>query len=146
MSTSEVPYLSLRDSIHYCSLVAQSCATLCNPMDCSTPGFPVLHHLPELAHVHCVGDVMQPSHPISSPSPAFNLSQHQVFSNESDLHIRYWSFNVSISPANEYSGLISFKIDWFDLLTVQGTLKSLLQHHNSKASIDQCPAIFIVRL
>ena len=70
----------------------------------------------------------------------------RVFSDESALRIRYWSFNVSISPANEYSGLISFKIDWFDLLTVQGTLKSLLQNHNSKASTDQCPAIFMVRL
>ena len=110
-----------------------------SPMDCSTPGFLVLHHLPELAqtHVHWVSDAIQPSHPLSSPSPpAFNLSQHQVFSNESALHIRwpkYWRFSFSISPSNEYSGLISFRIDWFDLLAVQGTLKSLLQYYSSKS-------------
>ena len=114
------------------TLVTQSCLTLCNPMDCSNPGFLVLHHLLELAHthVHWVSDVIQPSCPLSSPSPpAFNLSQHlsQVFSNESSLHImwpKYWSFNFSISPFNEYSGLISFRTDWFDFLTVQGTLES----------------------
>ena len=105
-------------------------------------GFPVHHQLPELAqtHVHWVSDAIQPSHPLSSPSPpAFNLSQHpRMFSNESVLHIRwpkYWSFSFIISPSNEYSGLISFRIDWFDLLAVQQTLKSLLQHHSSKASI-----------
>ena len=91
-----------------------------------------------------------PSHPLSSSSPhAFNLSQHHVFSSESVLHIRwpkYWSFSFSISPSNEYSGLISFRIDWFDLLAVQGTLKSLLQHHSSKASILQCSAFFIGQL
>ena len=114
------------------------------------PGFPVHHQLPELTqtHVHWVGDTIQPSHPLSSPSPpAFNLSQHQGFSNESVLPIRwpkYWS--VSISPSNEYSGLISFRMDWLDLLAVQGTLKSLLQHHSSKASILRCSAFFIVQL
>ena len=118
-------------------------------MDCSTPGLPVHHHLPELTqtHVHHVSDAIQPFHPFLSPSPAaFNYSQHQGLFNESVLHIRwpkYWSFSFSISPFNEYSGLISFRIDWFDLLAVQGTLKSLLQHHNSKASIiqgsAQCP-------
>ena len=124
-----------------CCSVVQSCWTLWDPRNCSTPGFPVLHQLPELAqtHVHWVGDVIQPSHPLSSPSPpAFNLSQHQVFSNESVLHIRwpkYWSFSFSICPSNDYSGLISFRIGWFDLLAVQGTLKSLLQHDSSKASI-----------
>ena len=91
---------------------------------------------------------MQPFHPLSSPSPpAFNLSQHQGFSNESVLHIRwpkYWGFSFSISPSNEYSGLISFRIDWFDL-AVQGTLKNLLQHHSSKASI-LCSAFFIVQI
>ena len=103
--------------------------------DCSTPGFPVLHHLPELAQIHVlwVGDAIQPPHPPSSPSPpAFNLSQH-VFSNESALCIRwpqYWSFSYSISPSNDYSGLISFRMDWFDLLAGQETLKSLLQHHS----------------
>ena len=123
------------------SLVAQSCLALCDPMDSSTPGFPVCHQLPEptQTHVHHVGDVIQPSHPLSSPAPpAFNPSQHQGFSNESVRHIRwpkYWSFSFSTSPSNEYSGLISFRIDWLDLLAVQETLQSLLQHHSSKASI-----------
>ena len=88
-----------------------------------------------------VGDAIQPSHPLLSPSPlAFNLSQHQVFSNESALRIRwpeYWSFSFSISPSNEYSGLISFRMDWLYLVAVQGTHKSLLQHRSSKASILQ---------
>ena len=116
------------------------------------PGFPVHHQLLALAqtHVHRVGDAIQPSHLLSSPSPlALNLSQHQGLSNDSVLCIRwpkYWSFSFSISPSNEYSGLISFRTDWFDLLTVQGTLKSLLQHHSSKASILQHSAFFIVQL
>ena len=98
-------------------------------MDCSTPGFPVHHQCPELTqiHVHPDGDAIQPSHPVSSPSPAINLSQHQVFLNESALHIRwpkYWSFSFSISSSNEYSRLISFRMDWFDLLAVQGSLES----------------------
>ena len=106
------------------SSVAQSCPTLCSSMDCSMPGFPVLQQFPELAqtHVHRVGDAIQPSHLLSSPSPpAFSLSQHQVFSNESVLCIRwpkYWSF--STSPFNEYLGLISFRINWFDLLAAEG--------------------------
>ena len=122
--------------------VAQSCPTLCDPMNHSRPGLPVHHQLPKSTqtHVHWVGDAIQPSHPLSSHSPpALNLSQHQGLSNES-LRIRwpkYWSFSFSISPSNEYSGLISFKMDWLDLLAVQGTLKSLLQHHSSKASILQ---------
>ena len=134
------------------SSVAQSCPTLCYPMDCSTPGFSVHHQLPELAqtHVHWGGDAIQPSYPLSTPSPpAFNLSQNQVFSNESVLRIRwpkYWNFSFSISPSNEYSGLISSRIDWLDLLAVQGTLKSLLQHHYSKASILQCSAFFIIQV
>ena len=134
------------------SSVVQSCPTLCDPMNCSTPGIPVHYQLPEPAqiHAHGVGDAIQPSHPLSSPSPpAFNLSQHQVFFKESVLHIKwpkYWSFSFSISPSNEYSGLISFRIDWFDLLAVQGTLKSLLQHHSSKASILQHSAVFVVQL
>ena len=112
-------------------------------MDCSTPGLPVHHQLPEFTQtpVHRVGDAIQPSHPLSPPSPpAFSLSQHHVFSNELALHIRepkYWSFSFSISPSNEYSGLIFFSIDRFDLLAVQRTLKSLLQHYSSKASILQ---------
>ena len=114
-----------------------------NSMDCSTPGFPVHHQLPELTqtHVHQVGDVIQQSHPLSSLSPpAFHLSQHQGFSSESVLHMRwpkYWSFSFSISPSNEYSGLISLMIDWFDLLAVQGTLKRLIQQQSSKAPITQ---------
>ena len=134
------------------SLVSQSCPTLYSPMDFSTPGFPVHHQLPEPAqtHVHCIDDAIQPSHPLSSPSPpAFNLSQHQVFSNESVLCIRwpkYWSFSFNITPSNEHPGLISFRIDWFDLLAVQGTLKSLLIQYSSKASILRCSAFFIVQL
>ena len=118
----------------------------------STPGCPVHHHLPELAqtHVHRVSDAIQPSHPLSSPSPpAFYLPQHQSPSNESPLCIRWpkcWSFSFSISPSNEYSGLISFRMDWFDLLVIQGTLKSFLQHHTSRASVLQCSAFFMVQL
>ena len=121
-------------------------------MNCSTPGLPVPHCLLELdqTHVHWVGDTIQPSHPLSSPSPpAFNLYQHQGLSNELTGHIRWpksWSFSLSINPPNEYSGLISFKIDWFDLLEVQWTLKSLLQHHSSKASILWRSAFFTVQL
>ena len=132
------------------SSVAQSCPTLCDPMDCSKPGLPVHRQLPEFtqAYVHWVGDAIQLSHPLSSPSPpALSLFQCQVFSNESVLHIRgpkYWSFSFSISPSNEYSGLISFGMDWLDLLAVQGTLKSLLQHHSSKASILWCSSFFIL--
>ena len=115
-------------------------------------GFPVHHQIPELAqtHVHQVSDAVQPFHPLSSPSPpAFNLSSIRVFFNESVLCIRwpkYWSFSFSISPSNECSELISFRIDWFDLLTVQGALKSLLQHYSSKASILWCSAFFIICL
>ena len=101
-------------------------------------------------HVHWVSDPIQPSHPLSSPSPpALNLSQHQIFLNESGLCIRwpkYWSFRFNISPSNECLGLISFRMDWLDLLAVQGTLKSLLQHHSSKASILQHSAFFIVQI
>ena len=115
------------------------------------PGFPVYHQLPKLAqtHVHRVGDAIQPSYPLLSPSPAFNFSHIMVFSSESILHIRwpkYWRISFSISPSSEYSGLVSFGIDWFDLLAVQGTLKSLLQKNSSKASILQCSAFFIVQL
>ena len=132
------------------SLVSQLCPTLCDPMDCSTPGLPVHHQLlePTQTHVHRVGYAIPPSHPLFSPSPpTFNLSSIRVFSNELVLHIRwqkYWSFSFSISPSNEYSGLISFRMDWLDLLAVQGTLKSLLQHHSSKVSILQCSAFFTI--
>ena len=121
-------------------------------MDCSTPGFPVLHHLPEFVqnHVHCVGNAIQPSHPLSPPSPpALSLPRIRVFSSESALRIRwpkYWSFSFSISPSSEYSGLISFRIDCFDLLAIPGTLKSLLQCHSSKVSILWCSAFFTVQL
>ena len=122
------------------SLVAQSCQTLCNPMDCSTPGLPVHYQLPEFTqtHVHWVGDTIQPSHlchPLFLPPSIF--PSIRVFSNESVLCIRwpkYWSFSFSISPSNAYSVLISFRMNWLDFLAVQGTPKSLLQHHSSKAS------------
>ena len=113
---------------------------------------PVHYQFPELAQtpIHQVSDAIQPSHSLSSPSPpAFNLSQHQGLFLVSVLHIRwpkYWSFSFSISPSNKYSGLISFRRDWLDLLAVQGTLKSLLQHHSSKASKLRCSAFFIVQL
>ena len=113
-----------------------------DPMNRSTPGLPVHHKLPEFTqtHVHRVSDDIQPSHTLSSPStPAPNLSEHQVFSSESTLRMwwpKYWSFSFSISPFNEHPGLISFRMDWWDLLAVQGTLKSLLQHHSSKASFS----------
>ena len=124
-----------KDSVQFSS-VAQLCPSLCDPMDCSMPGFPVLHHLLELAqiHVHWVGDAIQPSRSLLSPSPALKLSHHRVFFSKSALCIRwpkYWSFSFSISPSNKYSGLISFRIDWFDFLAVQGTLRSLLQLHSS---------------
>ena len=121
-------------------------------MKCSTPGFPVHHQLPELAQtpVQWIRDAIQPSHSLSHPSPpAFSLPSIRVFSNESVLRNRwpkYWSVSFSISPSTECSGLISFRTDWFLLLAVQGTLKSLLQHHTSKASILQCSAFFIVQL
>ena len=118
----------------------QSFPTFCNPMDCSTLGFPVHHQLMETTqtHVHRIGDAIQLSHPRLSPYPTFNLTKHQVISKESVLHTRWpkhWSFSFSISPSNEYAGLISFRIDCLDLLAIQGTLKSLPQHHSSKASI-----------
>ena len=130
------------------SVVSNSCA----PMDCSMPGLPVHHQLPESTqtHVHRVSAAIQPSHPLTSPSPpAFNLSQHQsLFQWVSSLPQlpKYWSFNFSISPSNEHSGLISFRMDWLDLLAVQGTLKRLLQHHSSKASILQRSVFFMVQL
>ena len=111
-------------------VVVQPCLNLCNPMDCSTPGFPVHHQLLELAQtlIHRVGDAIQTAHPLTSPSfPAFNLPSIRVFSHESVLCIRrpgYCSFNFSISSSNEYSGLISFQIDWFDLFAIHGTLKA----------------------
>ena len=134
------------------SSVAQSCSTLCDPMNPSTPALPANHQLPEFTqtHVHRVSDAIQPSHPRSSPSPpAPNPSQHQSLSNESTLRMRwpkYCSFSFSIIPSKEMPELISFRMDWLDLLEVQGTRKSLLQHHSSKASILWCSAFFTVQL
>ena len=136
----------LKYSIYYIiiiqfSSVAQLCLTLCDPMNCSTPGLPVHHQLPESTqtHVHRVSDAIQPSHPLLSPSPsALIFPSIRVFSNESALHIRwpkYWSLSFNISSSNEHPGLISFRMDWLDFFAVQGTLKSLLQHHSSKASL-----------
>ena len=133
------------------SSVSQSCPTLYNPMDWSMPGFPVHHQHLEIAqtHVNQVSDAIQPSHPLSSSSPVFNLSQHQgLFQWVSSLHqmATFWSFSFNISPSNEYSGPISFRIHCFDFLAVQGTLKNLLQHYSSKALILQHSAFFIVQL
>ena len=135
------------------SSVAQSCPTLCDPMNCSTPGLPVHQQLLEFTqtHIHRVSDAIQPSHPQSSlllllpPIPP----SIRVFSNESTLHIRwpkYWSFSFSIIPSKEIPGLISFRMDWLDVLAVQGTQKSLLQHHSSKASILRRSTFFTVQV
>ena len=142
---------SVRNSVQFSS-VAQSCPTLCDPMNRSMPGLPVHHHLPEFTqtHVHRVSDAIQPSHPWSSllflaPIPP----KIKVFFNESILHMRwpkYWSFSFSIISSKEIPGLISFRMDWLDLLAVQGTLKSLLQYHTSNASILRRSAFFTVQL
>ena len=142
--------MSCKETQPQFSSVAQSCPTLCDPMSRSTPGLPVHHQLPEFTqtHVHCVSDAIEPSHPLSFPSPPAPIPPGiRVFSNESALRMRwpkYWRFSFSISPSNEHPGLISFSMDWLDLLAVQGTLKSLLQHHSSKASILQHSAFFII--
>ena len=123
----------------------------CKLMDCGMSGLPVYHPLPEFTqtHVHWVGDAIQPSHPLHPLLLPLVFPSIRVFSNESVLHIKwpkYWSFSFIISPSNDYSGLISFGMDLFDLLAVQETLKSLLQHHNLKASVLQCSAFFMVQL
>ena len=132
--------------------VTQSCLTLCNPMNHSTPGLPVHHQLPEFRKLMPIELVMPSNHLILCgpllllPSIPPNI---RVFSNESTLHMRwpkYWSFSFSINPSNEHPGLISFQMDWLDLHAVQGTLKSLLQHHRSKASIFRHSAFFTVQL
>ena len=134
------------------SSVAQSCPTLCDPMNQSTPSLPVHHQLPEFTqtHVHQVSDAIQPSHPLSSPSaPAPIPPSIRVFSNESTLCMRwpkYWSFSFSISPSNEHPGLISFRMDCLGLLAVQGTLKSLLQHHSSKSINSSALSFLYVQL
>ena len=131
---------------------AQLCPTVCDPMNHSMPGLPVHHQLPEFTqtHDHQVGDAIQPSHPLSSPSPpAPNPSQHQSLFQWVNLCMRwpkYWSFSFSIIPSKEIPGLISFRMDWLNLLAVQGNLKSLLQHHSSKASVLQHSAFFTVQL
>ena len=139
---------SIASSVQFSS-ISQSCLTLCNPMNRSTPGLPVHHQLPEFTqtHVHQVCDAIQPSHPLLllPPTPP----SIRVFSNESALLIRwpkYWSFSFSISPSNEHPRLISFRMYWLELLAVQGTLRSLLQHHISKASILWRSAFFTVQL
>ena len=143
-------YCTVVDSVQF-SAVAQSCPTLCDPMDNSTSGFPVHHQLQALAqtHVHWVGDAIQPSHPLSSPSPAFNLSQHQgpfqgVGSSPQVAKVLELQFQCQ--SFQWIGGLISFRMDWLDLLAVQGTLRSLLQHHSLKASILWCSAFFMVQL
>ena len=144
-------HINITNSVQFSS-VALSCPTLCDPMNPSTAGLPVHHQLPESTqtHVHCVGDAIQPSHPghplLLLPSIFASM---RVFSNESALRIRrpqFWSFSFNISPSNEHPGLISFRMDWLDLLVVQVTLKSLLQHHSSRASIFLCSAFFIVQI
>ena len=135
-------------SVQFSSVQSLSCLTL-HTMNCSTPGLPVHHQLPESTqtHVHCVSDAIQPSHTLLLLPSTF--PSIRVFSNESALHIRwpkYWSFTFNISPSNELPWLISIRMAWLDLLAVQGTLKSLLQHHSSKASILWCSAFLIVQL
>ena len=127
-----------------------SCVWLCDPMDCSTPGFPVLNYLQEFAqtHLHWVSDAIQTSHPVTSFCPqcfpeSGPFSMSWLFTSASQS---FGSFSFSISPSNEYSGFISFRIDWFDLPVVQGTLSSLLQHHNSKASVLQHSAFFMIQI
>ena len=133
-------------------LVTQLCLTLCGPMDCSTPGFSVLLYLPKFVQIHVHWSMMPFNHLTLCHPLVFLPSifpRIRIFSSESVLHIRwpkYWHFSFSISPSKEYSRLISFRMDWLDLLAVQGTLKSLLQHHSSKASILRRSAFFTVQL
>ena len=134
-----------------CFSVSQFFLTLCNSMGCSMPGFPVLHHLLELPTLMSIESM--PSNHLILCCPLLLLfsifPSIRVFSSESAFRIRwpkYWSFSFNISPSSEYLGLVSFRIGWFDLLAVQGTLKGLLQHHSSKSSILQCSAFFMVQL
>ena len=136
--------------IYQFSSVVQSCPTLCDPMNCITPGLPVHHHLPEFTQTHLHRSVMPSSHlilcrplPFLPPVPP----SIRVFSKVSTLRMRwpkYWSLNFSISPSIEHPGLVSFRMDWLNLLAVQGTLKSILQHHSSKASILDCSAFYTI--
>ena len=131
------------------SSVTQSCPTVCDPIHCSTPGLPVHQHAQSLPKLMYIESVMPSNHLILS-HPLFScLKSFKVFSNESVLRNRwpkYWSFSFNITPSNEHSRLISYRMDWLDLLAVQGTLKSLLQHHSSKASILWCSDFFIIQL
>ena len=151
MNVNQRPYLSLTLTVPQFSSVAQSCPTLCKPIDCSTPGFPVHHQPQNLLKLMSIKSVIPPNHLILClpllllPSIFPSI---RIFSNESVLRIRwpkYWRFSFGIGPSNEYSGLISFRIDWLDHLAVQGILKSLLQHHISKASV-QHQTFFMVQL
>ena len=146
---SDRPYFLGLQNHHGRWLKFSSVNKLCPTLFC-TPGFPVNHQLPEFTqtHDHQVGDAIQPSQTLLSPSPPLIFPSIRILSNESVLCIRwpkYWSLSFSINPFNECSGLISFRMDWFDTLAVQGTLKSLLQHHSSKASILWCSASFMVQ-
>ena len=139
------------DKLRFSSVI-QSCLTFWDPVDCSVPSFPVVHQLPELIKLMSIKSVMPSNHLILC-CPLLLLPSIfpsiRIISNESVFHIRWpkcWSFSFSISLSNEHSKLISFRIDWLDLLEVQGILKSLLQHHGSKASILQCSAFFIIQL
>ena len=134
-------------------LVAQSCPTLCDPMNHSTPGLPIHHNLPEFTQTHIHRVISMPSSHLILCRPLLLLPpippSIRVFSNESALRMswpKYWSFSFNIILSKEHPGLISFRMDWLDLLAIQGTLKSLLQHHSSKASILQCSAFFTVQL
>ena len=141
----------LSESVQFSS-VTQLCPTLCDPMDCSTPGLPIHQKLPGLPKLMSIELVMPSNHLILCRPLLFLPSicpRIRIFSNESALHMRwpeYWSFSFNISPSNEHPGLVSFRMDWLDLLAVQGTLKSLLQRHSSKASILRCSVFFIVQL
>ena len=132
------------------SSVAQLCLTLCNPMDCSMPGLPVHRQLPESTqtHVHWVDDAIQPSHPLLSSSPAFNIFQHQGLYQWVRSHqvAKVLEFQLQHQSFQWISGLISYRIDWFDFLAIQGTLRSVIQQHSSKASIFWCSVFFMVQL
>ena len=150
-SKSTMRYHLMQVRVQFSS-VSQLCQTLRSPMDCSTPGLPVHHQLTEFTQLMFIETVMPSNHLMLCLSlllPPSIFPSIRVFSNESVLHIRwpkYWSFNFSISPSNEYWELISFRMDWLGLLPVQGILKSLFQHHSSKASILRCSAFLTVQL
>ena len=147
-------YIHISVYVSTCCSIAKMCLTLSNPMKCSMPGFPVLHCLLEFGLLRCMSiQLVIPSNHLIFCLPLLFLTSifpsMRVFSNELALHIRwpkYWSFSFSISPSNEYWGLIFFRIDWSDLLVIQGTFKSLLQHYSSKASVLWCSAFFMVQL